>query len=392
MESATDTSRPAILEKAWMHHAELDTYADRLSKRHLTLRKWIAILGVVATFLAIITDIYNVRCDDPGLSCQLSLQATLKILLILAPLVVSALAAYTSRDLGDGRWLSMRAGAEEIKKEIYTYRTVLSQYPDRNKWLSNRLANIQRQVYKASGSKLDTEPYKGQIPLYYSPDNANSDAGFSDLTPEEYMRFRLQDQLTWHEGRIVRLTKAKRNLTIAILLMGVAGALLAALGGSFAVWVAFTAALTAAFTGWEELRNRDQTIANYSKVKLELSIIRDYWYGLSTEEQTDSAFYKMVLATENLMFAQNSEWMRSMQEALAGVDDEDKKLVEEMVELSATTHAELQQKLLSESQIVFAQATEQLTAVAADAASTVSGMVTASPTKQWRSTRQWKMR
>ncbi|MBL1127767.1 MAG: SLATT domain-containing protein, partial [Chloroflexi bacterium] len=378
MESTNETSRPAILEKAWMHHAELDTNADRLNKRHLKLRKWVISLGIVATFLAIITDIISSQCPQ-GINadtCQ-GVRAVLRILLILTPLVGSMIAAFTSRELGDGRWLSMRAGAEEIKKEIYIYRTVLSHHPQRNKWLSNRLAYIQRQVFKASGRRLDTEPYKGVLPLYYSPDDPKSDPGFNDLTAEEYISYRLQEQLSWHEGRIVRLSKAKRNLTIAILLAGVAGALLAALGGSFSVWVALTASFTAALTGWEELRNRDKTILNYSKVKLELSIVRDYWYSLSPEEQTDSEFYKMVLAAENVMFAQNGEWLRSMQEALAGAEDEDKKLVEEMVELSATSHAELQRKLLSESQVVFAQATEQLSAVAADAAATVSGMVTA---------------
>lgn len=378
MESTNETSRPAILEKAWMHHAELDTNADRLSKRHLKLRKWVIVLGIVATFLAITTDIISSQCPQ-GINadaCQ-GVRAVLRILLILTPLVGSMIAAFTSRELGDGRWLSMRAGAEEIKKEIYIYRTVLSHYPHRNKWLSNRLAYIQRQIFKASGRRLDTEPYKGVLPLYYSPDNPISDPGFNDLTAEEYITHRLQEQLSWHEGRIVRLSKAKRNLTIAILLAGVAGALLAALGGSFSVWVALTASFTAALTGWEELRNRDKTILNYSKVKLELSIVRDYWYSLSPEEQTDSEFYKMVLAAENVMFAQNGEWLRSMQEALAGAEDEDKKLVEEMVEMSATSHAELQRKLLSESQVVFAQATEQLSAVAADAAATVSGMVTA---------------
>ncbi len=386
MESATNNSRPAILEKAWMHHAELDTNADKLSKHHLSLRRWVIILGVVATFLAIVTDTYSTfyesqcQVDSPPATCAVQLLATLRVLLILTPLIGSMIAAFTSRELGDGRWLSMRAGAEEIKKEIYIYRTVLTNHPHRNKWLSNRLAYIQRQIFKASGRRMDTEPYKGTLPLYYSPNNPDSDAGFSDLTAEQYIRYRLQEQLSWHEKRIIQLSKAKRNLTIAILLSGAAGAFLAALGNtasSFTVWVALTASITAALSGWEELRNRDKTILNYSKVKLELSIIRDYWYSLSPAEQTDTEFYKMVLATENVMFAQNGEWLRSMQEALAGAEDEDKKLVEQMVKVSTSAHTDLQQKLLTESQSVFAQATEQLSAVAEDAATTVSNMVTA---------------
>lgn len=370
MEKTTGTDRHPILEKAWLHHAELDTHADRLSGRYLQLRRWVAILGVLATFLAIFIDTF-------GEARSVEMQALLKVFLIATPLLASMIAAYTSHELGDGRWLSLRAGAEEIKKEIYIYRTVLRGYPDRNKWLSSRLAVIQRQVYKSSNSKLDTIPYTGTLPLYLSPDNPESDPGFMDLTPEAYIRYRLQQQLTWHENRIVSHSKAKRNLTIIILAMGALGALLAGIGGPFTVWVALTASLTGTLTGWEELRNREKTIANYSKVKLELTIIRDFWYGLSPAEQTDSAFYRLVLATENLMFAQNAEWVRSMQEALAGVEDEDKKLVEEMVQMSTTTHADLQQKLLSESQAVFAHASQQLATVAEDAAATVTGMVTA---------------
>lgn len=368
MEAETTNARDPILEKAWLRHAELDANASRLSKRHLNLRKWVAILGVLATFLAIVSDIISTAIGDT----QPLLVLILKIMLIATPLLGSMVAAFTSRELGDGRWLSMRAGAEEMVKDIYIYRTVLTNNPDRSKWLSHRLANTSRQVYKSSGNKLDTVPYQGNIPVVYS-----GDPGFTNLTPEEYIRYRLQDQLSWHEKKIVTIGEEKRKLTITILGMGALGALLAGIGGPFAVWVALTASFTAALVGWEELRNREKTIANYSKVKLELTIIRDYWYALSPAEQNDSAFYRMVLATEKLMFAQNSQYIRSMQDALSGADDEDKKLVEDMVQMSATSNAELQKKLLSESQAVFAEATQQLSAVAEDAAATVSGMVTA---------------
>jgi hypothetical protein len=370
METTTTTERPTILEKAWLRHAELDDAANKLTKRHLQLRKWVAILGVVATFLAIFIDTFNAQLP-------VSVQAVLKVLLIATPLLASMVAAFTSREMGDGRWLSMRAGAEEIKKEIYLYRTVLSRYPERGKWLSNKLANIQRQVYKNSSNTLDTIPYKGQLPPKYHADDPESDTGFNDLTAEQYIRCRLQHQLSYHERKIVQLSKEKRNLTIAILGMGALGALLAGIGGPFAVWVALTASLTAALTGWEELRNREKTIANYSKVKLELTIIRDYWYGLTPAEQNDTAFYRMVTAAENVLFAQLSEWVRSMQEALTGAEEEDRKLAEEMVQISVNTNAELQRKMLAESQAVFAQTSEQLAAVAEDAATTVSGMVTA---------------
>ncbi len=270
----------------------------------------------------------------------------------------------------------MRAGSEEVWKDIYIYRTVLANSPKRNRWLSNRLAVILRQVYKSSGNKLDTEPYTGKIPVHYYSDDPNSDPGFADLTPDEYIRYRLESQLDWHEGRLVSIGKSKRNLTIAILAMGASGALLAGIGEPFAVWVALTASITAALTGWEELQNREATIANYSKVKLELTILKDHWFGLTEEERTESEFFKLVLAAENLLWAQNSEYIRSMQEALASFEDEDARLVEDVVRESEAMHQNLQESLYSETAAVLAEANKQLTAVIEDAGDTVEEIVT----------------
>lgn len=351
MSSTPNNNRRPILEQAWLRHAELDQNAIQLNKRHQQLRWWVALFGVSATFLAIFIDNF---ADGRSPFEQL----ILKVMLIAMPLLASMIAAYTGRELGDGRWLAMRAGSEDIRKEIYIYRTVLQEHPDRDKWLSNRLATILRQVYKNCNNKLDTVPYTGDLPPISSI--TQPDSGFSNLSPDEYIQYRLQEQLTWHEKRIVHHSKAKRNLTIAILCMGALGALLAGLGGPFTVWVALTASITAALTGWEELKNREKVLLNYSKVKLELSIIRDFWHGLLPEEQTQSAFYRLVLATETLLLTQTTEWFHSMRQALAGIEDEDKKLVEEMVEIASSAHTELQKRLLVESQTAQAQQIERI--------------------------------
>src|ERR1044071_760117 len=109
-------------------------------------------------------------------------------------------------------------------------------------------------------------------------------------------------------------------MTIYILAGGRVGALLAALGGQLALWVAFTASITAALIGWQELRKVDETIKNYSKVVMELTILSDHWQNLEPEEQTEVEFYKMVRDCENVLWAQNVEYVRSMQEALKESD------------------------------------------------------------------------
>jgi hypothetical protein len=112
-------------------------------------------------------------------------------------------------------------------------------------------------------------------------------------------------------------------MTIAILSIGGLGAVLAAQGNTaLALWVALTASITAALLGWQELRKVEETIKNYSKVVMELTILSDHWENLEPEERTQVEFYKMVRGCEDVLWAQNREYIRSMQEALKEYDTE----------------------------------------------------------------------
>jgi hypothetical protein len=124
-------------------------------------------------------------------------------------------------------------------------------------------------------------------------------------------------------------------MQVLILISGGLGAALAAFGGPFSLWVALTASLTAAFLGWQELRNIDMIVKNYSKVIVELSVIYDHWINLEQEERTDAEFYRMVKSTEEILWAQNMEYIKSMQEALKESDlDEEAGLINRVIKES----------------------------------------------------------
>jgi hypothetical protein len=368
MTAETNSGQVPILETAWRRFAELDANASDLDRRHIGLRKYVITLGVIATFLAIFVDSYADSFIDP-------VAEVLRVLLIAVPLIGSAIAAFTNRELGDGRWLAMRAGSEQILKEIYLYRTILRSYPRRRQYLSHQLATTHRQVFKSSGDKLDTHPFTGPVPPYYDPNNPDSDPGYNDLTPEDYLRYRLMDQLGWHERRLVKLRRDKIRLTAAIIASGALGALLAGIGGSFTIWVALAAAFTSALTGWEELRNRNATIANYSKVKLELTIIRDHWLSLDPEEQTETEFFQMVKATEDLLWLQNAEFIRSMREALVSTKDKENQDMEIFLADAVSSAKETESGIFNEALRALDESQERLIATASEAADTITGMV-----------------
>lgn len=317
MEYETPKATP-ILQLAWARFSELDTNASARTKSHLNKRRWIAILGVLATLFAILSQIFPEN-TEPAI-----LGLSFRILLIATPLIGSAMAAFTKSFYSSGDWLIMRAGAEEVLKEIYFFRTILQKEPNRRVYLEKRLTEIQRQLYRSMGGELVLEPYEGEAHSRYYAGDPSSDFGYEELTGEDYFKYRVENQLAWHRKKVRKHQATRVKLQTLILVSGGAGAFLAALGGGFSLWVALTASLTAAFLGWQELRNIDNIVKNYSKLIVELSVIYDHWINLEQEERTEAEFFRMVKSTEEILWNQNLEYIKSMQEALkeSDLDDE----------------------------------------------------------------------
>jgi hypothetical protein len=342
METETTKNTP-ILELAWQRHAEMDLAADKRSKGFYKIRKWIAGLGILATLFAILTQQLAPE------SSPISLEAwVLKIYFVAIPIVASMFAAFATKFYSNGDWWVYRAGAEEIKKEIYIYRSILPKDKSRRAYLEKRLGEIQRKVFRNLGGEFSFEGYQGPLPKNYKKQKPDSDPGFHDLTGDDYIKYRVKHQLDWHNGKIIQRKREGRRMTIAILVVGGLGALLAALGGFLAIWVAITASVTAALLGWQELKKVDETIKNYSKVVLELTILSDHWQNLEANEPKLKAqeFEKMVLGCERVLWTQNREFIRSMQEALREADlEKDAAFINQVIKESADSAERAKEKM-----------------------------------------------
>lgn len=348
METET-TKRDSIVELAWQTYANLDLASDKRTKGFYNIRKWIAGLGILATLFAILTQQFFPKpldTTEPPFLYYATLGLGVKVLFIAIPIIASTFAAFATRFYSNGSWLIYRAGAEEVKKEIYIYRTILPKDKSRRDYLEKRLGDIQRKVFRNLGGEYALEDYKGPLPASYKKDKPGSDPGFHDLTGDEYVTYRLKHQLDWHNNKIAQRRHERREMTIAILAAGAAGAMLAALGGFLAIWVALTASVTAALLGWQELKKVDEIIKNYSKVVLELSILHNHWQNLETQDRTAQEFEKMVLGCERVLWSQNREFIRSMQEALREADlEKDAALITEIIKESADSAQRAKEKM-----------------------------------------------
>ena len=112
------------------------------------------------------------------------------------------------------------------------------------------------------------------------------------------------------------------------------GSSLAAFGDSqLAIWVALTASFTSAFLGWQQLKNLELVVRNYSKVIMELGIISDHWKNLEAEERDQTEVNKMVRATEDVLWGRNVEYIKAMQEALRDSSlDEEANLINRVIQ------------------------------------------------------------
>lgn len=300
----------SILDLAWRYYAQLDEGEQARSRTQRRVYRWVILLGILATLFAILTEVYPENWPAYGLQA-------IKVLLIVIPIASSIVGAYSNKFFGKGDWLVMRAGAEEIKKEIYTYRTILKNDPNRRAWMEQRLADILRSVQRSMGGEFVMEQYQGSVPPRYNPNDPDDDEGFVDINGDQYCQFRLLDQLTWHNKKLLRYNRERRRLQALILAAGGVGSLLAAWPlGSLGLWVALSSSIAAGFLAWQQLRNLDSIIKNFSKVVIELTIIHSHWKNLTNFERTETEFFKMVFHTENILWSQNSEYVKSMQAAI----------------------------------------------------------------------------
>jgi acyl carrier protein phosphodiesterase len=255
---------------------------------------------------------------------------------VASPIIASLLAAYTNEFFSHGDWLVARAGAEEILKDLYTYRTILRNNSNRRDWLEKRLERIQRSVFRGMNGELVMETFKSTVPPgpRFNPSVPNNDNGFTDLSGDEYFKYRLENELKWHEKKVVVKQKERVQLQWLIYISAGVGSSLAAFGDAqLAIWVALTASFTSAFLGWQQLKNLELVVRNYSKVIMELGIISDHWRNLEAEERTQTEVNKMVRATEDVLWSRNVEYIKAMQEALRDSSlDEEANLINRVIQ------------------------------------------------------------
>jgi hypothetical protein len=304
------------LKRAWERFATYDGLAVSERRRYERLQRWILVLALMATFLAVLKASIDVEGSFGWLNSVLHWSV------VAAPIVVSVLIAMTTRIGAGKRWILLRAAAETIKREIYRFRTGTGVYQrkrsgaqdvSRAEILSAQLNGIESKLIQSEASSAELTPYSGPLPPpMYGP--STSDDGLSELDPDRYIELRIGDQLNFFHTKVRVLARQLRRLQFVSVAAGGAGAILAAAG--FDVWIALTTAVGSAALARLAHMQVDSTLVSYNQSAIKLDSLRRGWESLEPAKRSRDAFERLVADAEAVLATELGGWVQQMNEAL----------------------------------------------------------------------------
>jgi hypothetical protein len=244
--------------------------------------------------------------------------------ILLVPIVTTILITASNKFTSGGKWVLLRASAEAVKREIYTYRAGTGKYSEDQTArtgttpraeLASQIETISRRLMRTEVNMTALRKYKGPLPpdMEYA---AKGEDGVSPLSADRYVMVRLGDQISYFEGKSERLERRLKRHTWVIWIVGGAGTFLAAVGAQ--VWVALTTAVATAVSTYLEYDQTGNTLLRYNQTRTDLKNVRDWWDAHSPIEKRDpDNVRKLVTVTERLLRTEQTGWVQEMQDALA---------------------------------------------------------------------------
>ena len=341
-QAKSSSLNPILLADIWRIFILYDRSATKAQKQFIFFRKLILILSVTATALAVIESVIKPLIEPSAKESVikfifssnfsgLSLAVILHSLVIITPITVSILLVGSVKFERGFNWILLRASAETIKQEIYRYRTQVANYSDINRRDANFAQEIQTigerliktQVNQAGLAWDKLKPSNGQTLLEAIKQGISEQDSdpFSPLTAEQYIDYRLIDQLVWYRKKTLILDKQWQILQWLIYVLGGVGTFLAAI--KLQVWIAVTNAMAAALLSFLEFKRLDATLVGYNQTATNLENILCWWHALTPEAKADpNKIEKLVESSEKVIRAETTGWVQEMRDALGTLYEE----------------------------------------------------------------------
>jgi hypothetical protein len=336
-----------LLQQSWARFGRYDAQANKYQRNFLGLEKWILSLAVATTLLVILDTIFKGALPNLAVSAGVGdwlsryLLGGLYVVIVFLPILTSSLLAFTTMLNPGNKWVLLRSSAESIKSAIYLYRTrpetvfrqtqpqVEQRAKDHNERIrrvrdhANREAELSRRIEAISHQLMQSDVNLAALPVYVDKippkySTHEGDDGLSPLTPEQYIRLRLDHQVTWMLGKTIKLERELRLYQGLVIAFGGLGTFLAAIRQE--LWVALSTSVVAALTTYLKLKTTENTLMQYNQTAADLENVKGWWEALPPEERVKSVNVdRLVTTTERILASESIGWMQQMQDALVAL-------------------------------------------------------------------------
>jgi hypothetical protein len=302
------------LKLAWERFATYDFNAALKQSNFNKLQTAILLLGIAASALALTLTQFQQQ-----LALYPSVWQALIFIIILLPISMSVLIAGANRFRSGNKWVLLRLSAENIKREIFCYRTKTKDYNghiDKSPEivLHSRVEAAGRRLMQTEVNLCALTPYCGLIPPKMYGAGALDD-GYSALTSDQYLKVRLGDQLNYYQKKTASLERKLKRVQWSIYGFGGLGTFLAAVG--LQLWIALTTTLVGVATLYLEYQQVENTLTKYNQAATDLANLRSWWTTLTEKEKNDPKnFEQLVEFTEDILSTEMAGWTQRMENAL----------------------------------------------------------------------------
>jgi hypothetical protein len=321
--------RTPELEWAWQRFAVYDYNSIAMKPVFLRFQMWILMLGVFTTFLVVVqAQLFKLNILKAGSLIENIIQ----YIIVSLPIVTSVLVAASNRFKPGYKSVLLRAAAEGIKREILKYRVFMalgiSLDTDDDHTLTPE-AKLVAKVNEINNHLMETElnasglaPYKGVLPPLYAA--SEEDDGFTPLSADKYLEWRVVDQINYYQSKTQKLSKQLEKLYWGIYIFGGLGTLLASVG--LELWVALTTSLVGVFTTYMEYQQIENIVIMYNQSSTSLQELKSGWDVLPLKDRRNpEKIIFMVAKAEEILLSEHQQWLKNMEDAMANLRDKDSK-------------------------------------------------------------------
>ena len=375
------------LHSAWKKYALWDYNSQYCRAVYLYLQMLVLALGIMTITLSIFQTFLQLQYPiETGVKTQgASTKSTnslighiytwLGLIVVILPVGLSLVEAIENKLNAGGRWVALRSATESMLREIYMYRTQVRNYsPDSVKRGAKEEVPTEKKSEKErekeeeeeeekDGSRLEKKiqdhmgttdslsfrskqeklsqwiehligelkesecanasllEYSGPLPPPHILDAG--DDGWKDLTPDEYVAYRLHPLISRYERAAKYYEISVSRFTLSNYFLGALGTLLAALSSvppvdtyNLQSWVSLTTGVSNAVTRYMDYARMDFLQKKSNKVKMDLTGVQSWWDSRGDEAGSFVIRNELVTKVEALVTGEFIEWGGQMKKAM----------------------------------------------------------------------------